>query len=281
MSGRTSWWPKDAAWHRRERIVELGHQFGAPGLTVMDVLSSWAQEQKSTEGRVRGGYRTLAREAFCDIDEARAIVAGAAEIGALHDLEPSKDGRLFECRVSGWAADQTRGRAAWRQQEKRDRDRDVGDTETGEEVTPRHASSRDVTGSPPPDQTRHKKKNDNGEAESPDGETKLIFSAWVEATGRDPGKTKLTADRRRRIELAIRSHGSEDCLAAVRNIGKDGWARGDNDRGRRFDDIEHALGKAERIERWRDWTPSVPGRPVSDVVARGDALIRQAVRGAG
>lgn len=83
----------------------------------------------------------------------------------------------------------------------------------------------------------------------------LVFDAWVKATERDAARTKLTADRRRRIVKALASHGLDDCLAAVTNIGLDEWARGANDRGRRFDDIEHALGTAARLERWRDQTP--------------------------
>lgn len=93
-----------------------------------------------------------------------------------------------------------------------------------------------------------------------------VFDKWVEATDRDSARTKLTPDRRRRIRNAISSHGVEDCLAAVSNIGRDQWARGDNDRGRRFDDIDHALGTTERIERWRDWKPprTKGGGAVSD-----------------
>lgn len=85
---------------------------------------------------------------------------------------------------------------------------------------------------------------------------RLVFTAWVEATNRDPKRTKLTPDRRSVIERAVRSHGLDDCLTAVRNIGLDKWARGDNDRGRRYDDIKHALANGERIERWRDWKPT-------------------------
>jgi hypothetical protein len=83
----------------------------------------------------------------------------------------------------------------------------------------------------------------------------LIFDAWVTATGRDPQRTKLTPDRRRCIDKAHTSHGLDDCLAAVQHIGADDWARGQNDRQTRFDDIQHALGSTERIERWRDQQP--------------------------
>ena len=86
-------------------------------------------------------------------------------------------------------------------------------------------------------------------------ESREIFEAWMDSTGRHPDRTKFSSDRRRRIDKARLSHGFEACLLAVQNIGRDAWARGENDRGQRYDDIEHALGTAARIERWRDWTP--------------------------
>ncbi len=82
-----------------------------------------------------------------------------------------------------------------------------------------------------------------------------VFTEWVPATKRDPSRTKLGPERRRIIRKALKSHGVEDCLAAVRNIGRDKWAAGDNDRGIPFNDIKHALGSTEKIERWRDWKP--------------------------
>lgn len=94
-------------------------------------------------------------------------------------------------------------------------------------------------------------KEDEDES-TPCSQVAVVFAAWVKSTGRTT-RTELDAERRRTIEKAIASHGLDDCLAAVRNIGLDAWARGANDRGRRFDDIKHALGDAERIERWRDW----------------------------
>lgn len=84
-----------------------------------------------------------------------------------------------------------------------------------------------------------------------------VFDVWAKATDRD-GRTRLTPDRRRCIVRALKSHGMDDCLAAVRNIGADTWARGQNDRGTRFDDIKHALGDAERLERWRDAATAPP-----------------------
>ena len=80
MSGRTTWWPKDAAWLRRELVVELGDEFGPSGPLVLDALCGWAQEQRSS-GLVRGGWRALAREAFVTVCCAQTVVERAAQIG--------------------------------------------------------------------------------------------------------------------------------------------------------------------------------------------------------
>jgi hypothetical protein len=200
VSGRTSWWSKDAAWHRRERIVELGEEFGSAGPMVIDVLSCWAQEQKSSEGRVRGGYRTLAREAFCEPDEARKIVQFAGEISALDDLAVDPDGRLFECRVSGWSADQVRGKASWRQQEKRNRDREP-DPQQGALVTPDDSTSQEVPHQTRPDQTKEQREKGSipkitYDGQRVSGETVLdalqLLAVFNSATERDLGAWTAT-----------------------------------------------------------------------------------------
>ena len=153
MSGRTTWWAKDAAWHRRELQVELGDEFGPAGLLVLDVLTCWAQEQRSS-GEIRGGFRGLARETFIDHAEARAIVERAAAIGAIDDLDIDPDGRRFACRVSGFRADQERGRAAWRKATQREREAAETTTDTPEPAVTLRDVSRSVTRTTPPDQTR-------------------------------------------------------------------------------------------------------------------------------
>lgn len=85
-------------------------------------------------------------------------------------------------------------------------------------------------------------------------EVETVFEEWVRATERDPARIKLTPDRRRVIRAALKRHGLAMCVTAVRNIGEDEWARGANDRGRRFDDVEHALSTAKRTEHWSERT---------------------------
>lgn len=145
MAGLTSWYPRDAAWHRRELIVELGEEFQSAAISTMDVLCAWAQEQRAG-GLVRNGFRILAREAFVTVSHAQSIVSRAAEIGLLDDLEIDDDGRRFSCRVSGWKADTERGRAALRQAAKR-----KSEAEPPEHTVTDPNVSRDVTPSALPD----------------------------------------------------------------------------------------------------------------------------------
>lgn len=145
IHGRTTWYAEDAAWHRRELIVELGEEFGPGGVTVMKVLRAWAQEQRSNGGgQIRNGFRSLAREAFVTVPDAKSVVEHAADIGALDDLEIDPDGRRFTCRVSGWTADQERGRAAFRKEKQRSQ------SQTDD---PNRDKSRLVTPSTQPNQT--------------------------------------------------------------------------------------------------------------------------------
>ena len=119
-------------------------------LAVTDVLDAWAQEQRDS-GNLKGGFRTLARESFVTVshaqspaDTVRSFVSRAAELGVLDDLVIDPDGRRFTCRVSGWDSDSTRGRAALRQADKRNRDSEQGVTD-GDVITSERDVSRDVT----------------------------------------------------------------------------------------------------------------------------------------
>lgn len=216
MSGRTTWWAKDAAWHRRELQVELGEEFGAAGPHILDVLTCWAQEQKATRGEVRGGFRALSREAFVDRDMSRKVMEFAATIGALDDLQIDADGRRFVCRVSGFAADQERGRAAWRQAARRERDGlEPNPPSLSRSVTDSHGESRDVTRKPPPDQTRPERRTPltprGGELAIPALPTggrardTAAFHAQLERIGQVLLPGAPTRKARKAVEQAIRA----------------------------------------------------------------------------
>ncbi len=154
-------------------------------------------------------------------------------------------------------------------------DREPGDTEpTGENVSNLPARIGQPSGE---NRTGHTSKP----VDQPAGETlvvskpdeiRLVFDEWLTSTQRSPTRTQLTGARRSCIRRALGEYGLDDCLAAVRNIGSSVEARSGYGRGTRFDDIKHALGTAERVEKWRDWQPPAPqlaaggnggGRPLS------------------
>lgn len=249
-AGRTSWWPKDAAWLRRELIVELGEEHGPGGATVLDALSGWAQEQRA-HGEVRGGFRTLAREAFVTIDQARAIVQHAAQIGALDDLTVAEDGRRFDCRVSGWQADSERGRAAFRKAGQRaDEVAELNGTDRDMSQNPAQDCdmSRPVTASPLPDQNKQEQKTENGHVEPARldhaAATRDLFAYWQERC--DHTQAKLTADRKTKIAARLREGYSPDQI----RLAIDGAARAAyvNDAGKRFDDIELICRTGSKLE---------------------------------
>ena len=93
-----------------------------------------------------------------------------------------------------------------------------------------------------------------------------VFSAWVVATERDPARTRLTVQRRKKIETRLREGYSEDELtAAVRGISLSAFHRGDNDAKTRYDDLTVALRDGGQVERFAAlWeqrqTPDQPPR---------------------
>jgi hypothetical protein len=143
--GRTVWWAKDAAWWRREYIVALGEEFGPLGPAIVDWLAGEAKAQNDA-GRVKTGYRSLARGCFADdLVTVRHAVSRAVALGALDDLV--EDGERFTCRISGWKSEQDRALAARRKAESRARK--AYETEVaGPVVTSGHALSRPVTDCP-------------------------------------------------------------------------------------------------------------------------------------
>jgi hypothetical protein len=120
VSGRTSWYPTDAAEADRELNVELGDEFGPAGPLVMRLMKDFAgQQDLRGEGQVRTGFRVLAKKCHIERDESQKIIERAAEIGALDDLRVDEDGRRFTCRVSGWKADFNRGKSTLKKGDQR------------------------------------------------------------------------------------------------------------------------------------------------------------------
>lgn len=78
-----------------------------------------------------------------------------------------------------------------------------------------------------------------------------VFAAWVEATGRDAARTRLTAQRRKKVEARLREgYNVAELASAVRGISLSAWHGGDNDNGVRYDDLTVALRDGGQVERF-------------------------------
>jgi hypothetical protein len=132
-AGRTTWSARDAAHHDRELVVELLEEFGPAGPYVDVVLRDLAQQQRDG-GTIKTGFRSLGRKTKLDPEHVRRIVEHGAAIGIFDDLEIDTDGRRFTCRVSGWDADQDRGKSAWKKAAQRAKETEGqgGDMSTSE-----------------------------------------------------------------------------------------------------------------------------------------------------
>lgn len=85
----------------------------------------------------------------------------------------------------------------------------------------------------------------------PSGDVRDVFEAWLDATGRDTTRTRLTAQRRKKVEARLREgYDAGELLSAVRGISLSAWHRGDNDTGVRYDDLTVALRDGGQVERF-------------------------------
>lgn len=98
-------------------------------------------------------------------------------------------------------------------------------------------------------------------AQAPD-ETRAIFDAWIEVTGRT-GRTVLDPKRRGCIKRALKSHGYDTCLDAIRGWQNSSYHRGGNSEGKVYDELTLILRDASKIEGfarlWRE-PPAPQGR---------------------
>lgn len=248
--GRTIWWAKDVEWWLRERVVELGQEFGTEGPGVILWLSCRAKAQRDG-GRVRSGFRAIAHGAFVAPKNVEAIVRRAVEVGLLDDFE--SEGRTFSCRLSGWKADQEKAQAAARQARSRGpvTDRD----EPQQTVTDRDEPS--ATGQ---DSTRQKTEDSLRSSSRPEI-SRLCHLLADLVLERDPkSKAKAKADGKAwqdacRLLLDRDGRSPDEVEAVVR------WCQADS--------FEHknVLGMPKLRERFDQLTLKMKAAPIRGAVA--------------
>ena len=84
------------------------------------------------------------------------------------------------------------------------------------------------------------------------GEVEQVFGAWVRSTGKDPDRTRLDGKRRRLITTALQAYPVDDLVVAVQGWEKSAFHRGENERGKVYNDLGLILRDAQHIEEFRD-----------------------------
>lgn len=93
-------------------------------------------------------------------------------------------------------------------------------------------------------------------------QVRVIFDFWVSSTGRDPKKTKLTDDRRRAVRARLdEGYTAERICRAIEGCASDPWNRGENERGRRYDDLTLICRTGAKLEDFES-------RPIGEAPAR-------------
>jgi hypothetical protein len=80
-----------------------------------------------------------------------------------------------------------------------------------------------------------------------------VFDAWCAATGRDAGRTKLTADRVKKMDQRIaEGYSVEELVEAVQGVALSAFHMGENDKQQRYDDLTTVLRSGSQVEKFRD-----------------------------
>lgn len=96
---------------------------------------------------------------------------------------------------------------------------------------------------------------------APAGDIRAVFEAWQEATGHD--RSVLDEPRKRLIRNAVKVHGLDKTLAAVRGVRWSPWHLGDNDRGKRYDSLALILRDADHVEEFARYELDPASRPAA------------------
>lgn len=221
-----------------QRMVDR-HGNDAVAVSLALMAEAMCQERG---GEVVLTYRQLANDANTGRDEAHDIVETAVQVGLLN-LE-SGDDFEFQVKFPAWS----RHQAAFRKAKSRAAQKPLEQanvTPSHEQVTPGHKKS--LTGQ---DKTRQKKKPLS--PDKPPTDSRVVFDAWVQATGKNPNQVKFTSDRRSLIDRQLKNYPVGDLVDAVKGWRHSPHHRGENDRGTVYNDIELLLKNARNIEKFRD-----------------------------
>lgn len=85
-----------------------------------------------------------------------------------------------------------------------------------------------------------------------------VFDHWIEVMGKNPKTTKMASKRKTKIEKALKAYGLENVKKAIDGCRANPFNMGDNQEGKRYNDIELILRDEVRIERFMELADSPP-----------------------
>lgn len=270
---RNYWFKRDCNLCANPQMQVVGDEFGPAGILVFEEIVALAK-LGDPEGICRARYSVLGMRAFLkNAKKTKEIVNFLEVAGLISFVDVDRQG--FVAEVVSYSLWNPGNDATNAERQARLRQRRNGG------VTARNGKRNGESNGPAVTEpvTRDRDRDREREVDNtPTGsktsivvaEVRQVFDAWVSATDRDPKRTVLNEQRQKKIAGALKSYPVADLLAAVENIGASKDARDGYGRGTRFDDIEHAIGTAERIERWRDARPPRGPERWADLAERWD-----------
>jgi len=97
-----------------------------------------------------------------------------------------------------------------------------------------------------------------------------VFDHWVWMMGKSPKRVAMGPQRRRAIQRMLDLYPEDTLMLAIEGCAASPFHRGDNDRGRPFNDIELILRDEPHVERFAD-----EGQRLRD---RAEAMAQQEMR---
>ena len=121
--------------------------------------------------------------------------------------------------------------------------------------TPESANAASVSDALAREREEKEKEKKENKKQSADA-VRHVFDHWVAVMGKDPARTKLTDDRKKKISARLKDYPLDDLLAAIDGCAGSSFHMGDNPEGARHDGIELIFRNGEKLEGFRDMRPA-------------------------
>ena len=79
-----------------------------------------------------------------------------------------------------------------------------------------------------------------------------IYEYWLQQTGREAARYRLTAERRKKVQSRLRTYTVADIKAAIDYAAESEFHQGNNDSGKRYDDLTTICMNDTRLETYRN-----------------------------